>query len=78
MRIYKAIATFVLCLVLTGKVWAADPLAGRIRTDTTNFDTNLSAADTDVQKALETLDELVAGAGSGDVTDVGDCTGGAC
>ncbi len=32
-------------------------------TDVTNFNNNLSAADTDVQKALETLDELSASAG---------------
>jgi hypothetical protein len=32
--------------------------------DVTNFDTNLSATDTTVQTALETLDEMVAGAAS--------------
>jgi hypothetical protein len=39
--------------------------ARQIRTDVTNFDSNLSSTDTTVQKALETLDELVAGGGSG-------------
>jgi len=38
--------------------------ASRMRTDVTNFDTNLSGADTTVQKALDTLDELVAGGGT--------------
>ena len=38
--------------------------ASRIRTSTTNFDTNLSGADTTVQKALDTLDDLVAGGGT--------------
>lgn len=41
--------------------------AKQIRTDTSNFDNNLSAADNTVQKALETLDE-VAGGGSGSGT----------
>lgn len=35
-----------------------------IKTTTTNFDNNLSVADNTVQKALETLDELVTGAGT--------------
>jgi len=33
--------------------------AQSIPTDTTNFDKNLSAADDTVQKALETLDEMI-------------------
>lgn len=37
--------------------------ASGISLDTTNFDGNLSSADNTVQKALETLDELVAGGG---------------
>lgn len=32
--------------------------AGEVSTDTTNFDGHLGPADTDVQKALDTLDEL--------------------
>lgn len=39
-------------------------LAENITTDTTNFDNHLSVADDTVQKALETLDELIAGATS--------------
>ena len=38
--------------------YAADPLAARIRTDTSEFDKNLGAADDNVQKALNTLDEI--------------------
>ena len=37
--------------------------ASGVTADTTNFDHNLSSADDTVQKALETLDELVAGTG---------------
>jgi len=37
--------------------------ASDINTDVTNFDNNLSGSDTDVQTALETLDELAAGGG---------------
>jgi hypothetical protein len=36
--------------------------AEEIETDTTNFNGNLSAADTDVQKALDTLDNMSSGA----------------
>ena len=36
-----------------------NPSSSDIPTDTTNFDKNLSVADDTVQKALETLDELV-------------------
>jgi hypothetical protein len=39
--------------------------ADRIRTNTTNFDNNLSAADDNVQKALDTLDDMV-GTGTGE------------
>lgn len=38
--------------------------ADAVTVDTTNFNVNLSGANTTVQSALETLDELVAGAGS--------------
>lgn len=37
--------------------------ASSISSDTTNFDNNLSTADDTVQKALETLDELIGGEG---------------
>lgn len=42
------------------------PYAGAHPTDTTNFDNNLSSADTTVQAALETLDEVT---GVGDTTE---------
>lgn len=38
--------------------------AKRIRTDTTNFDNQLSSSDTDLQTALETLDEVTSGTSS--------------
>lgn len=44
--------------------------------DTSNFDINLSGSDSNVQTAMETLDEL--GGVGGTVDSVGDCTGGAC
>jgi len=39
--------------------------AADILTDTSNFDNNLSTADTNVQLALETLDDMSSGGGSG-------------
>ena len=51
--------------------------AEEISTDTSNFDNNLSSSDTTVQKALDTLDELSGGAGSGDIDAVGDVSTGA-
>lgn len=46
---------------------AGDIPADHIVPDTTNFDNNLSSADDDLQKALDTLDELVEGGGG--ITD---------
>jgi hypothetical protein len=43
----------------TGDVGASD-----VTTDTTNFNSNLSSLDTDLQKCLETLDEILGGAAS--------------
>ena len=40
-----------------------DQTAAEVTTVVTNFDNNLSASDTDVQTALETLDELITGSG---------------
>lgn len=40
--------------------------ASKIKTDTTNFDNNLSSSDDTVQDALDTLDEVAGGGGSGD------------
>ncbi len=58
-----------------GSSYAGDaPDASEIATDVTNFDTNLSSTDTTVQAALETLDELVTGAGSGSVTTIKEAT----
>lgn len=49
-----------------GPAWAK-----RISLDTTNFDNNLDETDTDVQTAMETIDELVTGGGvASDVTVV--------
>ena len=43
-------------------VYCYDPRADQIATETGNFDQNLGPTDDDVQKALETLDELTSGA----------------
>ena len=44
--------------------------AERIRTDTDNFDNNLSALDDNVQKALDTLDDLIGGGSGGTMVSV--------
>lgn len=44
--------------------------ASDVRSDTTNFNHNLSASDNTVQKALDTLDDMSGGGGSGTVTSV--------
>lgn len=68
----KIISVFGLLLVCTTAL-AADPFSSRVRNSTTNFNNNLSSADSDVQKALDTLDNL----SIGDITAVGDVTSGA-
>lgn len=53
----KLFIIFVLLITNFSRlVFAADPYAARTRTLTTAFNNHLSAADTDVQKALDTLD----------------------
>ncbi|OQA56552.1 MAG: hypothetical protein BWY42_00971 [Candidatus Omnitrophica bacterium ADurb.Bin277] len=54
----KLLCSLIIGLLLSGPVLAVDPQAKRIQTDTSDFDGNLSSLDTDVQKALETLDDL--------------------
>ena len=59
----------------TNEVWVAadvaagtgtdDQTASEVDTDTANFGTNLSSSDTTVQAALETLDDLSVGSGTG-------------
>lgn len=63
-------ATFINIRVSTstGTVIGAagpSPTASTIPTDTSNFNNNLSAADDTVQKALDTLDDLVSGGSAG-------------
>jgi hypothetical protein len=66
----KFLLAFLLFALLVSVVLAdvpSPPLkASKSKTDTANFDTNLSSADNTVQKALETLDEVV---GVGDTTE---------
>jgi len=68
----KLLLTFTVLFFTTSGYCADLPVtrAKQIRTDTTNFDNNLSTSDTTVQKALDTLDDMVGagtGAGTGDV-----------
>jgi len=62
MWIYKTVKTIIILavafLILPMVCMAAGPKAKHIRTDTANFDNVLSIADNNVQKALETIDEL--------------------
>ena len=63
---YNVLAILLLCLSCIGWSWGSgwnegDIPASDVKVDTTNFSTNLSGTDTDVQKALETLDSLIAG-----------------
>lgn len=67
----------ILAMAVCGTAQAYDPKARQIKTDTGEFDNNLTAADDTVQDALETLDELTIGAGDGDITAVGDIIDGA-
>lgn len=60
----RAIFSILILLLLNcSSALARDPNAGQIQTNTSAFSKNLSSADTDVQKALNTLDQLVAGGG---------------
>lgn len=53
---------------ITGELDRVDPSnAASITTDTTNFDGWLSASDTDVQKSLDTLDDILTAGGIGTV-----------
>ena len=55
----------------TLQLWFSDYVQGAdIELDVTNFNLNLGAGDSDVQTAMETLDDLVAGGGSGDAVQV--------
>lgn len=45
--------------------------ANQVTADTTNFSKNLSGADTDVQHALNTLDQLVTGSGNVGIATIG-------
>jgi len=56
-------AALIALLALQSPAFAASPKAKRVKTDVTNFDNNLSAADTNVQLALDTLDEAAGGTG---------------
>ena len=56
-----------LAWLLVGYAWESSYRrlieSGSVTTKTTNFNNNLSSADTDVQKALDTIDNLAVGAG---------------
>lgn len=50
----------IICSVSEAQI-VKPPLAYQVRVDITNFDGNLSVSDTTVQKALDTLDDMVSG-----------------
>ena len=58
MKFKKLFNVLLISLLICSKSFAYDPYADQVQTDVDNFDKNLSAADTDVQKALETIDDL--------------------
>jgi hypothetical protein len=63
MLLNRFIITALSLFILTN-CYAYDPRAKQIQTDTSNFTNNLGANDTNVQKALETLDELTVAGGN--------------
>lgn len=72
----KVLATVCVCLFLSPPVFAINWQTGfdsgkldasQVNVDCTNFSMNLSCADTNVQHALNTLDQLSAGGGGGSV-----------
>lgn len=54
----KIIAAFTAVMMLATNVFAVDVEAKRIRTNTSGFNNNLSSADDNVQKSLDTVDNL--------------------
>ena len=68
----RKVSLIIICFILlTGISWAQYyPKARQVATNTTNFDGVLSGTDTDVQKALETIDAISL-AGTGNVTAEG-------
>lgn len=59
--IKKFSIALLLLITVYGSAYAASPWADEIKVDTTNFDKNLSASDNNIQKALDTIDNLSAG-----------------
>jgi len=75
----KTIVIILGMLFSLGWKWGSNYNEGRIpahdvRLNVDNFDTNLSSSDTDVQAAMDTLDDLIAGASS-PLTTKGDLYG---
>lgn len=66
---------FILSFLICANAFAADPQARRIAVNASAFSGNLSSDDTNVQKALETIDALDIGEGSGGGTE---CSSSAC
>ncbi len=65
----KKIMPIILTLLLLSTVaFAAEPKADKLRTDTADFGGNLSATDTTVQKALDTIDDMTVASTWGSIT----------
>lgn len=69
-KLYKAVVISILLpLFISGQCLALSLSSTRVRTDTTDFDGNLSSDDDTLQKALDTLDDMATGgSGSGSMT----------
>lgn len=63
--LFYSILFYILFLpsIAFAPVWPIKQRASRVRTNTSNFDVNLSSTDTNVQTALETLDDMISGGG---------------
>ena len=60
----KRIFILLLLLFFPANLYAAEPGANKIKTNTTAFNNNLGAGDTTVQAALDTIDNLSTGGGA--------------
>lgn len=63
LKVKSLFCAVVLLSAFCGTSRAYDPKARQIKTDVSNFNNNLSSSDTDLQKALETLDNMSGGGG---------------
>lgn len=63
-KLKKIISMLTVFCLVSGPLMASDPKATAIRTTTSSFNNNLSTADTTVQAALDTIDNISLGSGA--------------